>query len=356
MATNALKLLRDAIKQKQFDGAYYIYGEDEFQKNDAVNQLVAAVVDPATKDFNLTFARGGELDAETVESLLSMPPMMADRRLVVIRDATALKKNARARLDRFLERPAVDTTVLLVAAPGAKVEKGWEKLATPLNFDYLEDHRIPKWIIHYASTVLHVEITPDAAQLLQDAVGNDLYQLVAELDKLASYTNGSAITEAAVSDVVGIKRGETLGDLLDKVLAQDAAGAMELVPHVLMQPKTTAVAVVMALATQMLAVAWGRARVDDGLPMGRLEGEFFNLLKKTGAFPMRPWGAAAKAWARAVPNWSAEGCDRAIDALVTADIALKETRVSSEEQILATTILALCSAESPRSRGRQRVA
>jgi DNA polymerase-3 subunit delta len=179
-----------------------------------------------------------------------------------------------------------------------------------------------------------------------------LYQLVAELDKLASYTNGGVIAERAVSDVVGIRRGETVGDLFDKVAELDAAGALALVPHVLLQPKTTAVSVVMGLATQMLAIGWGRARMDDGLPLGRLEGEFFSLLKTTGAFPMRPWGAAAKAWARAVPQWSAAACERAVDALVAADIALKETRVSSEEQILSTTVLAVCAAEPKRTRVR----
>jgi DNA polymerase-3 subunit delta len=345
MAANSLKLLRDAVKRKQFDGVYYIYGEDEFQKNDAVDQLVTAAVDPATRDFNLEFRRGGDLDAESVEALVGTPPMMADRRVVVIRDVNALRKDGRTRLDRYLERPSLDTVLLLVAGAGAKADKTLPKLSTPLEFNLLEDHRVPKWIAHYASTVFDVEITPEAAELLHSAVGNDLYQLVGELDKLASYTNGAVITEAAVGDIVGIKQGETLGDLLDKVLMHDAAGALELVPHVLMQPKTTAVSVVMALSTQMLAVAWGRARMDDGVPAGRLEGEFFSLLKQTGAFPMRPWGAAAKAWARAVPDWSARACDEAIAVLLSADVALKDTRVSSEEQVLATAVLALCASE-----------
>ena len=107
------------------------------------------------------------------------------------------------------------------------------------------------------STECATEITPDAADLLHGAVGNDLYQLVTELDKLASYTNGGAITEAAVADIVGIRRGETLSDLLDAILERNTAKAVALVPHILTQPKTTAVSVaVMALSTQMLAVAW----------------------------------------------------------------------------------------------------
>jgi DNA polymerase-3 subunit delta len=359
MSANALKTLRDAIKRRQFDGAYYVHGEDEFQKNDAVMQLVEAAIDPATRDFNLDFRRGNELDPAAVASLTGTPPMMAERRVAVIRDVTALKKDARAVLEKYLAHPSPELLLLLVAAPGAKADKVLERLTTPLGFDPLTDDRIPKWIAHYASTVFSMTITPDAAELLHGAVGNDLYQLVSELDKLASYTSGAdgatdtkTITDVAVSEVVGVRRGETVGDLLDAVAEHDATRALSLVPHILMQPKTSAVSVVMALSTQMLALAWGRARMDDGIPSSRLEGEFFGLLKSTGAFPMRPWGAAAKAWARAVPDWSAAACDRAIDALLAADVALKDTRVSTEEQLLSSAILAVCAAEPPSRRRR----
>jgi DNA polymerase III subunit delta len=346
MAANPIKTLRDAIKRQQFDGVYYIYGDDEFQKNDAIQQFLHATVDPATRDFNLEVRRGGDVNAEILESLVGTPPMMADRRVVVIRDVNILRKDARILLDSYVQRPSPDTILLLVAAAGAKGDKTLQQSTTPLEFTPLEDSRVPKWIAHYVSDKLATEITSEAADLLHSAVGNDLYQIAAELDKLVSYTNGAIITESAVSDVVGIRRGETIGDLLDAVLERDAKLALELVQHILMQPKTTAVSVVMALSTQMLALAWGRARLNDGLSQGRLESEFFSLLKSTGAFPMRPWGGAAKAWVLAVPQWSTSACDCAIETLLLADIALKETRVSSEDQILATVVLALCGGDT----------
>lgn len=344
MAGNAHKTLRDAVKSGHFDGAYYIYGEDEFQKNDAIQQLVEAAVDLATRDFNLDSRRGPDLDAESIDSLVGTPPMMADRRVAVIRDVNALRKDARAAIDRYLTRPSHDVLLLLIAAAGAKPDKALERNTTPLEFEPLADNRVPRWIVHHAKTELGAEITEGAADLLHDAVGNDLYQLSAELDKLASYANAVPITEDAVSAVVGIRRGETVGDLLDRVLLRDATGASNLVEHVLTQPKTTGVSVIMALSTQMLALAWGRARLDTGLPQGRLESEFFGLLKSTGAFPGRPWGTAARAWAAATRDWPTDACDRALDALLAADIALKESRVSSEEQILSTAVLAICAA------------
>ena len=339
---NAQRTLRKAVQERSFDPAYYLYGEDDFLKEDAVKQILAAAVDPATRDFNLDVRRGAELDGETLGVLLGTMPMMAERRVVVVRDVGALRKDARAVLDRYLERPASDTVVILVAPSGAKADKALCDRATPLEFPTLTGDRVPKWIAHHASTELGVAITPAAAELLQSAVGSELPQLAAELDKLASYTNGAEIDEHAVSEVVGVRRGETMGDLLDRVAMRDAAGAVALVDHVLAQPKTSAVTLVMALTTQTLALAWGEAMRRGGTPLGALSRMYFDFLKEGSAYPGRPWGEAASAWTKAVDRWDAASLDRALDLLLAADVALKETKLSSEEQIITTLVLALC--------------
>jgi len=164
------------------------------------------------------------------------------------------------------------------------------------------------------------------------------------LDKLVSYVNGAAIDDEAVSAIVGVRRGETLGDLLDRVLAHDAPGALAVIDHVLAQPKITAVSIVMALTTQMLAVAWARAARDRGVPAAGVERELFGLLKESSPYTGRPWGEAVSAWSRAVQAWRHPELDAAIDALLAADYALKESRLSSDEQIIASLVLTLCGA------------
>ena len=195
-----------------------------------------------------------------------------------------------------------------------------------------------------STTVLNSTITPSAVDLLISAVGNDLPQLAAELDKLASYANGAAIDDDAVSAIVGVRRGETLGDLLDRVLAHDAPGALAVIDHVLAQPKVTAVSIVMALTTQMLALAWARAARDRGFPASGIERELFALLKESSPYTGRPWGEAVSAWSRAVTAWRQSELEAAIDALLAADYALKESRLSSDEQIIASLVLTLCGA------------
>jgi len=346
MSASSLKTLRDVLKRRSFDGAYFITGEDDYQKDDAVKQLSEAALDPDSRDFNLDTRRAAELDPETLGVLLSTPPMMAERRVIVLRDVNALKKDARRALDEYLSKPAPDLLLVMTAAAGTKPDAPLAASTTVLEFDYLTGDRIPRWIAHYATNGLGIRISEPAMELLQAAVGSDLHQLAGELDKLASYVQGrDEIGEDDVAAIVGVRRGETQADLLDAVADRNVSRSLELIPHVLAQPKTTAVSVVMALSTQMLAISWGRARLDEGLSRGRLAQEYFDFLKETGAFTGRSWGSATAVWARAAERWNREALDRALDSLLEADIALKESRVSSEEQLLATVVLSLCAAD-----------
>jgi DNA polymerase III subunit delta len=352
MPASSLKILRDAIEHRSFDSAYCISGEDDYQKDDAVRQLIDAAVDSASRDFNLDIRRSADLDAESLQILLSTPPMMADRRVVVVRDVGALRKDTRRVLDVYLKRPAKDLMLILTYAAGTKADSIITAAATGLEFDSLTGDRIPKWIAHRVSSELAMTISESAVELLQGAVGNDLHQLANEIDKLASYMGGPGhegpgheITEDAVSAVVGVRRGETAVDLMDAVAERNLGRALELVPHVLAQPKTSAVSIVMGLTTQMLAISWGRARLDEGVLKNRLSQEYFDLLRDTGAYAARSWSSAATIWTRANDRWSREGLDCALDLLLEADAALKESRVSSDEQLLATLVLSLCAAE-----------
>jgi DNA polymerase-3 subunit delta len=343
MASAGEKALHTALKKRAFDPVYYFFGEDDFLKDARIRELVDVAVDPATRDFNLELRRGNEIDSEGLDSLLGTPPMLAERRVVVIRDVDKLKKDPRQFLERYLARPAADTVLLLVAPAGCKADKLLCDRTTAVEFAPLTGDRIPRWISHQAETVLGRQITPDAIALLQAAVGGggDLAQLAVELEKLASYAT-DVIDEDAVAAVVGVRRGESVGSLLDAVAARDAAAALTLIPGVLQQPKTSAVSIVMGLTTQMLALAYGAAARDAGTPPRALFNEYMSLLKETGAFPGRPWGEAVSAWAKHTDRWTSAELDAALTALLDADVALKDTKLSSDEQLLTSLVLTLC--------------
>jgi DNA polymerase III subunit delta len=230
-----------------------------------------------------------------------------------------------------------------------KPDKGLLAATAGLEFQPLSGARIPKWIAYYVEQDLGSTITQGAVTLLQEATGTDLAQLKTELDKASSFTAGGPINEAAVSAVVGVRPGETMGDFLDAVARRDAARAIAMLPTVLEQPKSSAVTMVMALTSQILVIGWGQAARERGTSSARLSGELFTLLKESGSvFTGRSWGEFVSTCARASDTWSAGAIDDALQALLDADAALKGTRLSSDEQLLATLVLRLCGASSRR--------
>ncbi len=344
MSVPAQRALRAAIDSRRFEPVYYLHGDDDYRKDDAVRRLTQAAVDAATRDFNLDVYRGGDVDAERLAGALSTLPMLAERRVVVLRDVDALKKTARSELDRYLQRPSTGTVVVLTSVGGDKPDADIERRAVSVGFPALTADQLAVWLVKHAREELGVELAEDGAKLVTDSVGVDLALAVGELDKLMSYAGGRPITAMDVEAIVGVRRGETMVDLLDAVAARDAGRALDLAAIVLAQPKTSGVSVVSALAFQTLAMAWGRAALDGGLSRGRLDSELMGLLKSARGYPGRPWGDAVKCWASNLHRWSHGALTRALEQLLAADLALKDTRVSSEDAIVASLVLSLCQA------------
>jgi len=341
----AERSLRKAMRERSFERVYYFVGDNDFLKESTLRELVVAVYGSSSAPVGPDVLRGPELSAEALDTALNTPPLFAESRVVVVRDVQALRKEPRELLRRYLLRPAGDTVLVLLAPPGEKPDRSLVDASSAVAFESLASERVPRWIAHHAATVMRAEITPEAAELLHAAVGDDLPQLAAELDKLSSFTGGSVITADAVSAVVGSRREESVGSLLDAVAARDAARGVELVGRILAQPRTTLVSVIMALATQTVAMAWGRAALDAGLSPRSLEREYFALLRECKAYPGRPWGEAVSCWSRFVSGWSSRALDEALRQLLATDAAAKETRVTSDQQLLTTLVLALCAAD-----------
>lgn len=330
-----------AVKNHDFAPVYYIYGSNDFLKEEAVRSLVSGAVDQATRDFNFDAIRSAELNGERLEAILNTPPLMAPRRMVVLRDVGALKKDARAVLEGYLTRPAPDLVLVMVSGPDDKEDAILINAAAATLFDALDSRRLPKWIVHHTTSALGSTIDAEAVDFLVQTVGSDLPHLARELEKAASYSGG-AVTRRALEEVIGVQHGETVGDLLDAVLERDTGRALVLLPTILMQPKQSAVTLLMAFTTQILAVAFGRAAQSRGTANPVLERAYFSMLRDARAFPGRPYGEAVRAWVRAIARWPETDLDRALHTLLEADRMAKESRLSSEEQLLTGVILTIC--------------
>ena len=337
-----MRAFKAALEQGTPDAVYLLHGDNEFLKDEKVRDLVNRLADPATRDFNFEQLRATEVDAGRLSAALDGLPLMASRRVVVLLDVGAVKKDPRAALDRYLARPASDTVLVLVAAAGWKTDRTITDRASAVEFRTFTEDETIKWTIARALEV-QSKIEEEAARLLVRATGSDLALIDGELRKLRDYSNGGPIGTDAVNAIVGVRAGETMSDLLDAVCARDGGRAAGLVELVLSQPKAGAVPLIMALTTHMLGIGQVLVGRRNRTGPGQLSKDLFAMLgENRSSMVGRPWGEATAAWMKHADRWDELAVARALSLLHEADSAMKESSLSTEEQSMSTLVLSMC--------------
>ncbi len=332
-------LLR-SLKQGAPDLVYYLHGDEDVLKQEAIRALLDRIIDRSARDFNVDQRNAADLDPEAFHTLVNTPPLLAATRAVVIRGLEQLKQSSRVReqLLRYLAAPNPTTVLILVQGAGEKPDAELARGATAVAVEPLPPARVQRWVLHRAGQ-LTLELEPGAAELLVAAVGNDLAALAQELDKLAALAVGRPATRDDVAALVGVRRGETLQDLVDAALERRGTAVARLVEPVLEQAGMTGVRILTALGTALIGTALARAELDRGTPRVRLESIVLNHIRTARPFGLGSWEGAAARWARWAGGWSADELRQALRLTLAADRALKSSTVTDEQGILMQLVL-----------------
>jgi DNA polymerase-3 subunit delta len=337
---------RRSVMKGEILPAYYLHGDEDLLKDDGLRDLLAAAVDPSTRDFNYDRRRVCDLSADEFVNLALTPPMMAARRAVVVMEAEDLQlrrpkaQALRTAIADYLARPSSDTLLVLVQSAGGKPDPQLEKLTASVSIKPLTPDKLEKWIKHRAKQE-GIEIDEDGARHLQATVGADLPQLAAEIAKLRTALPGQVVNAADVEDMVGIRRGETMFDFMDAVTAREFGKATDMVRHLLEAPGTSGVRLVMALATALTGVALARALLDNGSAPGAAAQELKGQMFSSRPFGLRGYDEEARRWAGDAKKWTMKSVDAALAHLLRADKRLKNTTLGGDIEIVTEALLAM---------------
>jgi DNA polymerase III subunit delta len=334
-------LLR-SLKQGAPDPVYYLHGEEDVLKDEAVRALLGRAVDPAARDFNVDQRAAGDLDPESFNALVNTPPMLAATRAVVLRGMEQLRKTAKVRQEllRYLDSPNPTTVLVLVHGTGEPPDTELVRRTTAVEVSRLPPARVERWMAH-RSQQLGLTFAPEAAELLLASVGHDLSALARELEKLAPLSTGRPVTRDEVAALVGVRRGETLQDFLDAALERQAAAAARLVEPVLEQAGMNGVRMLSALGTALVGTALARAELDRDARRGRdrVETALLSQLRAARPYGLGSWEQTALRWARWGGLWTAGELRDALRLALDADRALKSSTLTDEAGILAQLVL-----------------
>jgi DNA polymerase III subunit delta len=341
-----------AIGKGTLAPVYYLHGAEDVLKDELVRAIIEKALDPADRDFNLDQRDAAGLDPESLHALVNTLPMLAARRVAVVRGIEAWKRKTALRtvLLKYLENPAADTVLILVQGAGREKENERpgtddadaeiEARSQGVEVKPLEPDRVAKWIARHAGT-MGVTFAEGAAEHLALCCDYDLGAIRTELEKFGGLAEGEPVTVDRVGDLVGVRRGETVYDWVAAVMAGETARATELVPVVLGQSGVSAVRMVTQLGTTLNGVALARALFDRDLRNRALEQAIFERLLRTRPFGLGDWKRAAADWARWAQAWTPPRLTEGLRAALAADQSLKATRFTDDTGLLLHLALQL---------------
>ncbi|MFN3926532.1 MAG: DNA polymerase III subunit delta [Pseudanabaenaceae cyanobacterium] len=174
--------------------SYFWWGEDDYQLQQAIDNLRRQVVDPHWQEFNLLEYSGGT-EAEVIAGLATAmtPAFGAGGRLTWLSHTPIGQKCSEAtlkELERTLPNLPKDSHLLFTATSKPDGRLAIAKLLQQYG-EIKEFNPIPPWkteaivsAVSKRSAVMGVALSPLAVNYLAEAIGNDLRRLDMELKKL----------------------------------------------------------------------------------------------------------------------------------------------------------------------------
>src|SRR5690349_3078854 len=108
--------LSGELARGEIDPVYCLYGRERFLLGRALDAIRAAVLEPATRDFNYDLLDAPKAGVAGIVAAARTLPMMGRRRLVVVRGIDELREGAGLEeLTAYVAAPAPETVLVLLA-------------------------------------------------------------------------------------------------------------------------------------------------------------------------------------------------------------------------------------------------
>lgn len=195
----------------------------------AVELVRGKTLDPRTKDFNYDLFPGKEATAAKIVQAARTLPMMAKRRLVLVRDADEMKADELNGLIPYVSNPCPETCLVFTAG-GAdqriKFFAAFKKQGVMAKFDPLYENKLPGFV-EAEARARAVTLDSGVSRLIADEIGADLAQLADAVERLSIYAGErKKITSADVDDVVATTRQRNVFELCNAVGQGNRARAL----------------------------------------------------------------------------------------------------------------------------------
>jgi DNA polymerase-3 subunit delta len=311
-----------------------VAGDDPQLVAQSLRRAVDEVVGDGDRSLMVEDYRGDEVDLAAVADACRTPPMLTDRRVVVVRDIGRFAADEVAPLVAYLDDPAPTTALILGGGGGAVAPKllAAVKAHGRIVATAVAPREVNAWVRDrlQAGPVL---LTPEAETLVIAHLGEDLGRLASLVEVLgAAHGDGGRLGPDDVAPYLGEAGGATPWALTDAIDAGQTDVALSVLHRMLEAGERHPLVVLATLHRHVQSLL----RVDS--PAIRTEAqaaEAMGIAKGRSTFPAKKALASAR-------RYGSGRIGEAVELVASAELDLKGATQWPGELVLEVTVARLC--------------
>jgi len=221
---------------------YYLMGDEPYYIDKISDYIADHALQPEERDFNQTVMFGSDVNASQVVDAARRYPMMAERQVVIVKEAQNIKQTDT--LEKYFQKPMPSTVLVLCHKNGTidgrkqKYVKAIREAGVLFESKKLKENLLPAFIENYLRK-RNVSIDLKSTQLIADSIGADLSRLTGELDKviISLPKDNRKVTPEVVEDQIGVSKDFNGYELRDAIVNRNIFKANQIVKYFDNNPK-----------------------------------------------------------------------------------------------------------------------
>jgi len=246
-----VKQLVTAIKQGHIKPIYFLMGEEPYYIDKISEYIENNILDETEKGFNQMVLYGYDADIETIVSNAKRFPMMAERQVIIVKEAQELSRTIE-KLSDYAANPQPSTVLVLnykykTIDKRKALYKAISKNGVVFESKPLYENKVPDWIRRVLQTKNYT-IVPKASQMLVEFLGTDLSKISNELNKLQIVLpEGTQITPEHIEQNIGVSKDFNNFELRKAIGERNELRAFKIVNYFANNPKDNPFVVTVSL-------------------------------------------------------------------------------------------------------------
>jgi DNA polymerase-3 subunit delta len=246
-----------SLEKGEIAPLYYFHGDEPYLIERGVKRLMGLTVPRDSRDFNLDIFYGKECRGDEIATAAQTLPMFAERRVVLVRRSSELPAPALDKLTEYVADPSPTTCLIF---EGEKIDQRKKffleirKKGMLVEFKRLYENQLAPFIREEAA-VYGKKVEPAALEMLVYLVGNNLQELAAEMEKVATFIgNRDMVKVADIREIVSDTKVDTVFELANALGEKETGKALRSLNTILRDGE--APLMVLAMLTRHFRQLW----------------------------------------------------------------------------------------------------